>query len=98
MGLSVYVDDMRAKFGRMILCHMVADSREELDAMADTIGVARKWIQHADDPIAVHYDISLTKRAAAVRAGAIEMTALDVGRRQMRLRRETRRDGRASSC
>lgn len=71
--MSVYVDDMRARFGRMILCHMMADTPEELHAMADTIGVQRKWVQHDDRPADRHYDISITKRRLAVAAGAIEI-------------------------
>jgi hypothetical protein len=35
---------MRAPFGRMIMCHMFADTTEELNDMADKIGVAGKWI------------------------------------------------------
>lgn len=78
--MSVYVDDMRATFGRMIMCHMWADTVDELLLMADRIGVKRKWIQgHPDLSFGkhrkarwVHFDISLTKRALAVKAGAIE--------------------------
>lgn len=71
--MGVYVDDMRAPYGRMILCHMFADSREELDVMADAIGVARRWIQKAGTP-GEHYDVSLGCRAKAVRLGAVEIT------------------------
>ncbi|MBV5268715.1 MAG: DUF4031 domain-containing protein [Afipia sp.] len=78
--MSVYVDDMRAAFGRMVMCHMWADSDAELLAMADAIGVARKWIQgHPELSFGkhrraswVHFDIALSKRAFAVKAGAIE--------------------------
>jgi hypothetical protein len=75
--MAVYVDDMQAAFGRMIMCHMMADTRDELVAMADRIGVQRKWIQKADrwDE---HFDIALTKRKLAVAAGAIEVTAQEL--------------------
>lgn len=65
--VTVYVDDMQAKFGRMIMCHMIADTEAELHAMAGLIGVARRWYQGD------HYDIALSKRAQAVAAGAREI-------------------------
>ena len=74
VDVTVYVDNMRAPFGRMIMCHMIADTEAELHAMADTIGVARRWYQGD------HYDISLAKRALAVQAGAREVTRMELGR------------------
>lgn len=85
--MAVYVDDMEAGFGRMVMCHMVADSVEELLAMADRIGVARRWVQHADDPVRIHFDIAKSKRALAVQAGAIEVTWRWVGKRHNALRK-----------
>lgn len=70
--MSVYVDDMRAPFGRMIMCHMLADSDDELHAMADKIGVARRWHQKPGTAHS-HYDIALSKRALAVQHGAVEI-------------------------
>lgn len=63
---------MRAKFGRMVLCHMIADSDEELHAMAARIGMKPEWHQKPGTHHS-HYDISLSKRALAVRFGAIEI-------------------------
>jgi hypothetical protein len=68
--MPVYVDNMRANYGRMKMCHMVADSMAELLAMADNIGVERKWFQPGSSP---HFDISLSKRALAIKNGAIEV-------------------------
>jgi hypothetical protein len=68
-----YVDDMEAPYRRMVMCHMTADTTEELLAMADKIGVARRWIQKAGTG-KEHFDICLTKRALAVAAGAKEIT------------------------
>ena len=71
--MPVYVDNMRAPFGRMILCHMAADSTGELLAMADAIRVSRKWIQYSGTD-REHFDISLGRRALAIQHGAIQLT------------------------
>lgn len=73
--MPVYVDDMDAKFGRMIMCHMVADTLEELHTMADKIGIARKWYQGPPDGKSryPHYDIAKSKKAQAVFFGAKEI-------------------------
>lgn len=76
--MSVYVDDMKAKFGRMVMCHMIADTTEELLSMADKIGVNRKWIQHPNT-FREHFDIALGKRALAVKHGAVEITWRQAG-------------------
>jgi len=85
--MAVYVDDMRAPFRRMIMCHMIADTTEELNAMADKIGVARKWIQYPGSS-REHYDICLSARAKAVAAGAIEITWRETAERTMAKRKE----------
>jgi hypothetical protein len=81
--MTVYVDDMnRTALGRyrgIQMCHMIADSTEELLAMVDRIGVQRRWIQHAGTD-REHFDIAQTKRALAVRAGAQEITMRELGR------------------
>ncbi len=78
--MAVYVDNMRAGFGRMTMCHMIADSRTELDAMADAIGVQRKWIQHEGTHLE-HYDVCLSKRNLAVSHGAVLLAMRELGMR-----------------
>jgi len=71
--MAIYVDDMNASYGRMKMCHLIADTDEELHAMAEKIGVARKWHQ-APPKHDSHYDIALSKKALAISFGAIEIT------------------------
>lgn len=75
--MTVFVDDMykypMGQFGRMKMSHMVADTTEELLAMADAIGVDRKWIQSAGTH-GEHFDIAMAKRSLAVAHGAQEIT------------------------
>lgn len=70
--MAVYVDTARNPFGRYRMCHMWADSLPELLAMADGIGVPRKWLQEPPRASWVHMDIAQSKRALAVKLGALE--------------------------
>jgi len=70
--MSVYVDPSRWPYGRMVMCHMWADTEDELMVMADKIGVARKWVQRPPQASWLHFDISKAKRLVAVSFGAVE--------------------------
>lgn len=70
--MSVYIDASIWKFGRMRMCHMIADSLDELHAMADRIGLQRRWFQSPPKASFPHYDISLGMRTSAIAHGAIE--------------------------
>lgn len=74
--MAVYVDRSSHKLGRMITCHMLADTLDELHDMADRIGAKRGWYQISRTGVP-HYDIPRMRRAIAIELGAIE-----VGRRE----------------
>jgi hypothetical protein len=76
--MAVYVGDIEYPFGRMLMSHMVADTNEELHAMADKIGVARKWFQGAPKHILEHYDICKSKKTLAISFGAIPMSDREI--------------------
>jgi len=69
--MAVYVDSAFNQFGRMRMCHLLADTEAELHAMAEKLGLKREWYQgKASTP---HYDVAKGKRALAVSLGAIEI-------------------------
>jgi len=84
--MAVYVDPARHPFRGMMMCHMIADSRDELLEMADRIGVSRRWLQH-EGRASEHFDICQSKRALAVRLGAVEITSRDLGRKLLERRK-----------
>jgi hypothetical protein len=91
--VTVYVDDMylypMGRFGRMKMSHMVADTTEELLAMADKIGVARKWIQNPGEGRGnEHFDVAMSARAKAVAAGAKEVTLRELSALRLEWRKE----------
>lgn len=83
--MTVYVDNARNRLGRMVMCHMVADTVDELHEMAAQIGMLRTWFQPGSWP---HYDVSVSRRRVAVEAGASEVTQRELVRVIQRLRRE----------
>lgn len=76
--MSVYVDKAKTKYGRMVMCHMVADTAQELVAMIRRIGVSEKHLQHAGT-YREHFDVCKSKRARAVALGAIEISDRELG-------------------
>lgn len=71
--MTVFVDDMFATYGRMKMCHLFADSQEELLEFVDKIGVQRKWIQYPGT-LREHFDICSSKRLKALSLGAVAIT------------------------
>lgn len=80
--MTVYVDDMFLRADvpnggrqvRGVWCHMFSDSLDptELHAMAARIGMRRSWFQHKPGrPFHDHYDVTKSRRTAAVAAGAV---------------------------
>ena len=70
--MTVYVDNMFCRYRRMKMCHMIADTEDELHAMASRIGISRK--HHQGD----HYDVCISMRTRAVEFGARELTTREL--------------------
>lgn len=81
MTMTVYVDNARIPArvsgisGRW--SHLTADTQEELHAFARSIGLDRAWFQ--DKQPHWHYDVTDTKRIAAIHAGAKAIDIRDMG-------------------
>lgn len=69
--MTIYVDDVRHSFRRMIMCHMWADTEEELHREAAALGLRRSWFQEPPKASWRHYDISLGVKAKALERGAV---------------------------
>ena len=81
--MSVYVDQIQEWPTRIACfkagsCHLVADSIEELHGFAKLLGLRRGWFQ---DKSLAHYDLTVGKRAAALRMGAKEASREEMGAR-----------------
>lgn len=76
--MAIYIDSFNASYRGMTMCHMVADTTEELLHMADQIGVNRRWIQDVGTP-REHFDICLSKKKKALALGAKQITLHEMG-------------------
>lgn len=71
------------KFGNQ-WCHMTADNLDELHALADKIGLQRRWFQAKSN--VPHYDLTPTYRAKAIEAGAVEKSAREQAKERIAAR------------
>jgi hypothetical protein len=85
-----YVDAIReypdAGLRHTRFCHLLADTREDLHAMADALGVPQRFFQ--DHPWRWHHDLPEALRSRAVALGAHEVTMHEVGALLKRRRAE----------
>lgn len=58
-------------------CHLMADSTEELVEFAKRLGLRRGYIQHLGT-WKEHFDVTVGKRAQAVRMGAVEVDSYEL--------------------
>ena len=84
--MTVYVDDFRvpARVGRISArwSHLMVgpdDDIAELHEFAQRIGLKRSWFQDKPWP-RQHYDVTDSRRAEAIAAGAVEVSFRDAAR------------------
>ena len=83
--MTVYVDNMRRPYRNprsgwvMKMSHMIADTSEELHAMAAKVGLRRDDVED-EGTYREHYDVCLAKREKAISAGAMPVTQRELGR------------------
>jgi uncharacterized protein DUF4031 len=79
--VACYVDAVREYPGAGLrytrFCHLLADTRPELHAMADELGIPRRFFQ--DHPWRWHHDLPEHLRVRAIGLGAQELTMRQVG-------------------
>lgn len=73
--MSVYIDDFRAPYKGMFMCHMIADTEDELHKMAHEVGLKPEWFQPKSYP---HYDLCLKKKEWALGLGAKAITCREL--------------------
>lgn len=92
--MSVYVDNafVEGDWGKWTGGgHLQADTEAELHAFAASIGLRREWFQSRPNrPERSHYDVTRSKRDAAILAGAIP-EAVEDGTARRRAAMEARR-------
>ena len=81
--MSVYVDDFQAKRwmgnknGFWMFSHMIADTREELDVMAEKLNLEQRWKQCVGTR-KEHFDVTENYRKRAIQEGAIVLSVRDL--------------------
>jgi hypothetical protein len=71
-GMAVYVDDAITWWRGQRWAHLMADTLEELHAMAAQLEIPRRAFQ--DKTSGAHYDVTVELRERALRLGAIAIS------------------------
>ena len=61
----------------MSMSHLLADSTEELEAIAAELGLKAEWMQHRGEP-SEHYDVSQSVKRRALKLGAVQVKPRDL--------------------
>jgi len=70
--MAVYVDDAVTWWRGQRWAHLMADTLEELHAMAAQLGLPRRAFQ--DRPSGAHYDVTVEMRERALQLGVIAIS------------------------
>ncbi len=70
--MSVYVDDAVHAWRGQRWAHLMADTLEELHAMAQQLGIPRRAFQNKTS--GAHYDVTADLREDAIRLGAVPIS------------------------
>ncbi len=70
--MATYVDNALIQYGRMKMCHLLADTDDELHAIAKKLGLKRSWFQNKSTK---HYDVCKANREKAIKLGAIPVSS-----------------------
>ena len=70
--MTVYVDDAVTLWRGQRWAHLMADTLEELHAMAANLGMPRRAFQ--DKPSGAHYDVTVEMREHALRLGTVAIS------------------------
>jgi hypothetical protein len=86
--MSVYVDELRPTartkaWPFTMAAHMLADTIDELHAMAEAIGLRREWFQPRSTP---HYDLTASRHKLALARGAKRISRVELVALLRRLR------------
>ena len=88
--MSVYVDEFKLWLPRqrrpfhLGSSHLTADTVEELHELAQRIGLKRGWFQN--HPLHPHYDRTISRRTAALAAGAVFVPCREQAVKRLRAR------------
>lgn len=71
-GMAVYVDDAVHSWRGQRWAHLMADTLEELHAMATRLGIPRRAFQNKTS--GAHYDVTTELRERAIAFGAVAIS------------------------